>query len=483
MEGKAPLGIQEYVKALLLKQGITLEGLAKKLGYKSRTSLDRIMNATARADSVRKLEKALLDAFPHTEREAAELHNAVQIAIYGREKFLAAQQMWNFVQGAGPRGGEIRIVAATGEEVDLLQRYSGREARIVVVNCQYIFGLFPLMKRLLRQGRASVEQYVLVNQDDARTICAINSLMEIFYERGYDAYVRSRNRGDGLSMDCGLNEADMVITLWKDADGKDRADMILFSDSTSGVLTEIRRFSESFVEKIGLDKRRYAPIKRAYFQCGAFEDYVKYSADYAELERNRAVWKIKPDVGVDQIPVWCMKNAMLEGELSQNPQFLQVLEALEDVYRRRVENTWQKRRHSHVIMKYGAMRRFAMTGRSTDHFWAMRPYTPRERIAILSKLLEQQRKNPYVHLYFLRNESRLRDVEIAYYEGAGMLILESNTDYNLERNHSEVMITHPEMLQMYREFYMEVLVRDCVYSETETCEYLEKLIALVDDLC
>ena len=248
-------------------------------------------------------------------------------------------------------------------------------------------------------------------------------------------------------------------------------------------MTEMRRFSESFVEKIGLDKRRYAPIKRAYFQCGAFEDYVKYSADYAELERNRAVWKIKPDVGVDQIPVWCMKNAMLEGELSQNPQFLQVLEALEDVYRRRVENTWQKRRHSHVIMKYGAMRRFAMTGRSADHFWAMRPYTPRERIAILSKLLEQQRKNPYVHLYFLRNESRLRDVEIAYYEGAGMLILESNTDYNLERNHSEVMITHPEMLQMYREFYMEVLVRDCVYSETETCEYLEKLIALVDDLC
>ena len=46
-----------------------------------------------------------------------------------------------------------------------------------------------------------------------------------------------------------------------------------------------------------------------------------------------------------------------------------------------------------------------------------------------------------------------------------------------------MMITHPEMLQMYREFYREVLVRDCVYSETETCEYLEKLIALVDDLC
>ena len=195
----------------------------------------------------------------------------------------------------------------------------------------------------------------------------------------------------------------MVISLWKDEDGKDRTDMILFSDSTSGVLTELRQSGESFVERIGLDKSRYAPIKHTYFPCSAFGDYIKYSADYAELERNRAVWKIKPDVGVDQIPVWCMKNAMLEGELSQNSQFLQALDALEDVYRRRVENTWQKRRHSHVIMKYGAMRRFAMTGRSTDHFWAMRPYTPQERMAILSKLLEQQRKNPYVPLYFLRN--------------------------------------------------------------------------------
>lgn len=90
MEDKIPPGIQEYVKALLLKQSITLEGLSKKLGYKSRTSIDRIMNATARSDSVRKLEKALLDVFPHTEQETVELHNAVQIAIYGREKFLAA---------------------------------------------------------------------------------------------------------------------------------------------------------------------------------------------------------------------------------------------------------------------------------------------------------------------------------------------------------------------------------------------------------
>ena len=51
---------------------------------------------------------------------------------------------------------------------------------------------------------------------------------------------------------------------------------------------------------------------------------------------------------------------------------------------------------------------------------------------ILGDLLKQQNENPYLHTYFLKDDATLRDVEIAYYEDVGMLILESDTDYNLE---------------------------------------------------
>ena len=57
-----------------------------------------------------------------------------------------------------------------------------------------------------------------------------------------------------------------------------------------------------------------------------------------------------------------------------------------------------------------------------------------------------------------------------------MLILESDTDYNLEQGHSEIMVTHQEMLNLYREFFMNVLIQDYVYPESETCKFLRTLI-------
>ncbi len=238
--------------------------------------------------------------------------------------------------------------------------------------------------------------------------------------------------------------------------------------------------SDAFLELAGVNQENYLSIKRTYFECTAFEDYIKYSEDYAALERNHAIWKIKPDICVDQIPAWILKKAVREGPIPQDEQFASVLDALEEIYRKRFENTYSKRKHAYNIHKRNAMYKFALTGKTTDHFWGMRPFTPKERIIILSEILKQQVVNPYVHMYFLRDDAAIRDVEIAYYEGVGMLILESDTDYNLEDGHSEIMITHQEMLNLYREFYMEVLIREYVYPESETCNYLRYLLKVAE---
>ena len=110
----------------------------------------------------------------------------------------------------------------------------------------------------------------------------------------------------------------------------------------------------------------------------------------------------------------------------------------------------------------------------------MRPYTLKEREVILSELLKQQQDNPYVHFYFLKDDATLRDVEIAYYEGEGMLILDSETDYNLEQGHSEVLITHERMLSLFKEFFMNQLLQEYVCTEPETVDFLRHLIFEVE---
>ena len=471
--------IREYIQKITFKENLSLKDLSEALGYKSRTTLDRILKEDATPAAVRKLEQALLDTFTLTEEEKAALHEAAQITIYGAEKYLVSKKMWDFVQGIPPVQTECLYIkdARSGGMVDLTSRYAASSrVQAVVMNCQYIVGLFSIMKELLQRESTTVDHYLYVDKDSVRTVSAVNLLMTVFYKRGYSGYVRHRAYQQGTSQDCGLNEADVAAITWLDADGKSKTDLIWFSSPESGTLLEVDGLSESFFRQIGLDRQDYTPIKRTYFECSAFSNYIKYSADYAALERNRAIWKIKPDIGVDQIPSHVLKDAMLEGDMPHDDQFLSVLSVLEDIYKKRYKNTYSKRKHTFTIYKRGAMRRFALTGKTSDHFWGMRPYTVTERLVILGDLLKQQNENPYVHSYFLKDDSTLRDVEIAYYESEGMLILESDTDYNLEQGHSEIMVTHPEMLNLYREFFMNVLLQDYVYPESESCKFLRALI-------
>ncbi len=471
--------IREYIQKITFRENLSLKELSDALGYKSRTTLDRILKEDATPAAVRKLEQALLDTFALTPDEKAALHEAAQITIYGAEKYLVSKKMWDFVQGIPPAQTEQFCIkdARNSSVIDLLRRYADSgSVQVIVMNCQYIVGLFTIMKTLLQRENVTVDHFMYVDRDSVRTVSAVNLLMTVFYERGYSGYVRHKTYQQGASQDCGLNEADIAAITWQDADGKSKTDLIWFSSPESGTLLEVNALSESFFKQIGLDRQDYTPIKRTYFECSAFSNYIKYSEDYAALERNRAIWKIKPDIGVDQIPGHILKDAVLGGEMPRDNQFLEVLSALEEVYKKRYKNTYAKRKHAFTIYKRGAMRRFALTGKTSDHFWGMRPYTLTERIVILGDLLKQQNENPYVHTYFLKDDSTLRDVEIAYYEDEGMLILESDTDYNLEQGHSEIMVTHQEMLNLYRDFFMNVLLQDYVYPESETCKYLRSLI-------
>lgn len=471
--------MREYLRKVMDERSLSLAALSEKLGYRSKTSLDRIMSANSRESSLRKFERAMLASFPMTAEEEAELHEAVRIAIYGEEKVRVGEKMMEFVCGTGEASNSaLEIVDVdSGACVDLQTRYAdAAQLQVTVLNCQYVLPLFALLREQLARDSVTVNHYMLVNGDNVRTVSAMNAVMSIFFMNGYSSFARTCAPGEEI---CGSNEADVAAFTCRDADGREHTDVILFTGAHSGRMIS-RSGAGAFLKLLGLDDARYRSIKLTYFDAAAFEDYVRYSSEYAALERNRSVWKIKPDLSVDQIPVSITEAALLRGcaPQSQDEAFWDTLTALRDIYRMRVENTFSKKKHAYTIYKRGALRRFARTGRTKDHFWMMAPYTVQERIAILKEQLNQMTHNPYVHMYLLNDDDAIRDVEIAYYEDKGMLFLDANTDYRLDDGHSEVLIIHPEMLRLYREFFTDMLLRESVCTETETAAFFRELIEM-----
>ena len=57
--------------------------LTTELGYRSKTSLERLMNGSTRDASLERFEENVRAAFELTEEEQAQLHEAVQVARQG----------------------------------------------------------------------------------------------------------------------------------------------------------------------------------------------------------------------------------------------------------------------------------------------------------------------------------------------------------------------------------------------------------------
>ena len=470
--------MRQYVESFIRNRDLSLAKLADQLSYKSKTSIERIMDDNTRESSVIRFEQSMNQFFDLTEEEKSDLHRAIQITLHGKPNYLAQCEMWNFIQGNNLSSSrDVQIVEAmTGRSSPLLQLYSGMsQLHITLLNCPYV-SLYTSLQKLLSQDDTTVDHYIYVNTDNARTIYAMNILMPIFYLRGYKGYSYTQNDVSAPQLPKGLMEADVMVCSYTDNCGEAHEDLIVFHEPDVGTRITSHETCEIFRHLLNLNQAQYSPIKRTYFECSAWDDYVRYSRDYAALERNRTIWKIKPDIGVDWIPTPILAAALSEGPIPHDENFNAVYSELYEIYSRRVQNSFSKRKHAYTVLKKGAMQKFMLTGKTTDHFWAMRPYTWEERIAILSLLLEQQRSNPYFHLFFLKTDHLIRDAEIACFEDVGILILEANTDYNLEKGHSEVMLSHGEMMHLFKDFFMTELIRKHTYPENESQSILQQLI-------
>lgn len=340
------MSLEQFIDRVMKENGLSFIGLVNRLGYRSKTSLERIIKGTVRPDTIRKFEQAMLSVFELSTEEKGLLSEIVQKLIYGEEQYWVNQEIMGFIQGNDVAEKDLRITdLRTGCEVDLNVRYDGlKELHLTIVNCQYVNALFNCVHRLLQRKNVSVQHFIYVDDNDVRTIRSVSALMPIFYENGYMGYTR-RRKPLGHDQDSGLNESDWLIVSLIDSEGEKHSEMILFSSSAYGTLMEMPYMDEAHLKLLGLDKELYTPIKRNYFDCSAFEDYITYSKNYAALERDHSIWKIKPDVGVDQIPAWILTQAVREGPVPIDDWFAEVLDKLGGIYRDRYKNSFAKHKH------------------------------------------------------------------------------------------------------------------------------------------
>ena len=468
--------MRQFIQEIQKSRGLSVGELSALLGYKSQTSVARIMQDKANMDSVTRFCQLLKEneTIALTDSEASSLDRILEKKKLGSDEYAATDTLRQFLREDPPLVDPVLADAYTGEKHTLLERYLPMQGlKITVLNCETL-PLFGALAQLTGRGIAKVEHYLYSDQNLLRTVMTIRSVLPILHDENYYGAMAFCTHEELLSNPRGILLADVMFTEYTEGE-QSRFDLVIFQNTGEGMRFSFPVGAANVHRMMDSVKAIATPIRNA--GLGGFEnDYVAYIRYCSELEKDRAVYRIKPDFGMEQVPLKTWERAFRDGPLADDSIFDGMAEALAEVFVQRQQNALTKKQAQHHVFKQRAVWRFVRTGRLSDQFWGFDALTMKERMETLQSVLEQHTTNPYYQVYFLKDEDAMRDDEIVFYDGLGLSIIKAGTDYNLTANHSETMVTQGQFLRVYRNFFLHSILPYNVQPEYKTRKILMEMI-------
>ncbi len=469
--------IANFIKAFMREHKLTEKKMAALIGLRTPAALRRLAAGKAGGMAALEFEQAMLRSFVLTAPERETLRRCVMAAAAGSEsEIIRAREMWAYLRGDILQQGEFFLEQPGSEQLTpVSERYAhAKNLRITLLNTPYST-IYPELMRLMDERDAKIDHYVLVGEDDARTIRLTGDIQRPITHANYECFVRVEEKNEQCCY--GLARADLMVCVWEDEAGKIWRDMVVFTAPDRGRLLARPGVSD-LVNAIGIEGEKYMRIKRRYQGSGTLDDYVHMIENYAEMERDSTIYALKPDLCIASVPPDMLRDAALAGGmLTLSDENAPAIETLTRLFEKRYANLEQKRKRTWLFVKRGAMETFARTGVMSGHFWGLRPFTPAERRRILAEQLRLMSVNAGYRLFFLRDDSGIRDIDLCCCERFGALISSGYTDYDLDKGYTEILLGHKKFMKLFEDFAQEKLVAQCS-GEQETRAIIKNLIAI-----
>ena len=210
-------------------------------------------------------------------------------------------------------------------------------------------------------------------------------------------------------------------------------------------------------------------------------DYIHMMQQSYEMEHGHYAAIIKPTMGVQMIPARLTVEAFDDTVEETHLPLKASRETMVYLLQKRVENVLKQQQALHLIVSQSSMEKFVRSGYLSDHFYACRPYSKEERKAILDYLLLLISKGK-ITLHFWKKKKEL-PVSCEAYENVGVLIYPGQTNYySRGENYRELFLPGKTLFPVIDQFVRELgMSRDCMSTE-ETERKLTQYSAMLGEM-
>lgn len=484
----------EHMRRILDERGISITELARAVGFKSRNSLFRILNDQTSSEVENSFFHELKASgyLKLRPREWAKLEESLEISRVGLDDYMSNLAIRSLLNDPPAGAGKFTCYrhsedGSVEEKLlsDVLDELAqAKKLTLTLYNCcngGFLRTLADKLRPVAEKLELRVTHYFFAGKGEV--VRNLMAAQPILYESWYQAYMMEPETCV-QEIETVLRTNTILICTWDEQGCKCFEQMVMVDGQR---IVRSKGMDISLVHLLDEVLKNNLPVMQPVksdfheMNLGAKDFYRTYTEHYRQLEHNCAIISLKPDVPINFIHPDILMSPVLDGFMQSNVaegegEMYQLVSALYDIQLKRYNNFFQKKKVTHTVFSQKAMERFVRTGKQTDHFFAIRPYTPAERKAILIHLRDQAAHNPYFWLYFLKNEEAEMRAEITMYEGKGVMFMQANTGYDLENDHSEALVNHPVLNATFRNFFMKDMLTTRVLPYQDTMTLLDEMI-------
>ena len=474
----------ECLSDLMRRKHISVADLTRRMNYRSKTSISRLLRDEVRYQSIEDFMDRLqpIAAWLFTGEEMRLLRGAMEVSRLGRTRYCAYQDIWRLV--AAPQEKKIPVraqgfgTARNGELDELIGFWhTARKLEMVMINSGYE-SLFARLSKMLEsrpEADISIRHYLAIHDSPGMLAEQLGAVMNIFHDPRYQGFYYAQKGGGA---DCREEDAqNLVMVRGEDAEGSYCQIIVMLSEVQclvyeSRKMEDIMPFARQAMEKVC---NGALLLKTQYPEQALLEGLTVISRRYLGCEQDRAIYCLAPDICFELIPMEILYDVMMDSVLKGcNPEDERIQELMR-IHRARYANIHEKKKKTQFIFSLESLQRFASGGRTTDHVAGMRAFTCEERAAILRDVAEKCRENVYLNVRILRPDTRVRGMTLTTYEALGVYLLDAHTQYDVINGHSEAFMLTPDFAETLEEFFRDELIAKHAFSEAESLEILEEL--------
>ena len=393
------------VKQYIDQNALSYQDLVERLGYKSKTSVARIIQDATSYQLRAQFYKLFKEHYPLTEEESDTFESALNASrLSGEHQSLFTAYRRLFTQPSPEKLPPICVEYAEDARTKTLTEVIddfGQGAYSIDV---LLFGLCSpaILQALYRQlddmSCTFTIRHCLFSQENASAyIHLLSATSDFLFDPRYVLY-----HGDRSAMPMHVDNQIILHCDMEDGESTDSLllqvsrDQLFLSNPLGGeLLSTYLRFFERHAEQI-------SPLK-IHKHCRSDEEqiatFLKMQQNYAALENNRSIYCYRKSLGLEFIPPDIYRDALLINRFPQKDS-LNLVSELVDTQRKRYQNIRSKKAPSYFLLSDDAIQNFIWTGRLRNHPFLLRPFSPRERAIILKNLLTLLEDNPFFFLRF-----------------------------------------------------------------------------------